>query len=184
MRAFLGYRSIVDHQHGIAAVGLHRSGSSRPPPPQWTGHPPRASNDLVEKYLRPKIPKFQGSDRNPIGSHRAALSPALLRSIVPTPQWSLVRDRRLRANVLRRITTPRTGAHATKKRRSALTTETAVRPRCLVRAYIRSSEEIASIWPRRFASSASSLLISDLTRQPGDRRDVGSACSRSLLLLP
>src|SRR5262249_8727530 len=30
------------------------------PNPQWTGPPPRASNDVAEKYLGPKIPKVRG----------------------------------------------------------------------------------------------------------------------------
>src|SRR6516225_1127050 len=74
--------------------GLHLSGVLATPTPTMDRPPPRASDDLVEKYLGPKNPEFQGSDRHPIASHRAALSPALLRSLYPPLR--LPRDHGLR----------------------------------------------------------------------------------------
>jgi hypothetical protein len=45
---------IVDDNRGRASpLGILST-----PTPQWTGHPPRASNDLVEKYLGPKNPEI------------------------------------------------------------------------------------------------------------------------------
>jgi hypothetical protein len=82
------------HRRRQSRKGFTARGPLDPPSPQWTGHPPRASNDLVEKYLGPKNPEFQGSDRHPIASHRAALSPALLRSMYPPLR--LPRDHGLR----------------------------------------------------------------------------------------